>query len=203
VSACHGPRNFLRQAGEIPRGRPALFLDRDGVINHDTGYVARTEDVRLLPLAGAAVRAANRAGVPVIVVSNQSGLSRGRFDLAALNAVQDRIEHLLAAYAARLDAVFICGAAPQDETALAAWRKPAPGMFLAAAALFGTALAQSVMVGDKASDLAAARSAGLQAGILVGGAVPDEPDAPGFARHALPDLAAAVAWALPQWFAHV
>jgi D-glycero-D-manno-heptose 1,7-bisphosphate phosphatase len=183
--------NFLRHAHPIAPGLPALFLDRDGVINHDSGYVSQVADVRLLAGAAPMIRRANQAGIPVIVVSNQSGLGRGLFDAAALHAVQDRIDTLLAEDDARLDAVFLCGVHPDETGTLASWRKPAPGMFLAAQALFGVDLIDSVIIGDKPSDLAAGAAARLRRGILFGGAEPDGSLPGSLTVLATPDLAAA------------
>lgn len=159
--------NVCRQIRPIQSGRPALFLDRDGVIVADTGYIARCNEVSLLPSAAEAIRTANRSGWPVIVVSNQSGFGRGYFNRAALEAVQACIESRLSALGADLDAVLICGAAPWDTVPAVAWRKPNPGMFHAARDYFGTDLPNSVMVGDRATDLIAARSAGVTRRILL------------------------------------
>jgi D-glycero-D-manno-heptose 1,7-bisphosphate phosphatase len=159
--------NGCRQIRPIQPGCPALFLDRDGVIIADTGYIARCADVCLLLGAAEAIRTVNRLGWPVIVVSNQSGLGRGYFDLAALEAVQACIESRLSALGAYLDAVLICGAAPWDTGPAIAWRKPNPGMFYAARDLFGTDLPNSVMIGDRATDLIAARCAGVARRILL------------------------------------
>jgi D-glycero-D-manno-heptose 1,7-bisphosphate phosphatase len=88
--------------------RAALFLDRDGVIVEDTGFLSREADVRLVAGASAVVAGANRLGVPVIIVSNQSGIGRGFFDWAAFARVQTRIAALLARDAASIDAVLAC-----------------------------------------------------------------------------------------------
>lgn len=163
-----GALNGWRRSRPIRPGAPALFLDRDGVIIRDTGYVARPADVALLPGASDAIRTMNRAGWPVIVVSNQSGLGRGYFDAAALEAVQDHVEALLARGGAHLDAVLVCGAAPWETGPAAGWRKPSPGMIRAAEDLFASDLANSIMVGDRATDMIAARDAGVGHRILLG-----------------------------------
>lgn len=160
--------NLLLQRRPIAPGLPTLFLDRDGVVNVDTGYVVDPALVALVPGAAALIARANAAGRPVIVVSNQSALARGLADLATLVAVQDRIEALLAAEGAALDAVLICGAGPGAEGQLAAWRKPAPGMIRAAATLFGCRLEASLLIGDDARDLQAAAAAGVGQAVLVG-----------------------------------
>jgi D-glycero-D-manno-heptose 1,7-bisphosphate phosphatase len=151
--------------------RPALFLDRDGVVVEDTGYLSREADVRLISGASAVIARANRLGVPVIVVSNQSGIGRGLFDWAAFARVQAHINDLLAAEAARIDAVLACPHHPLAASPYthpdAPWRKPNPGMLLKAAAHLNIELARSWIVGDRANDLLAGRRAGLAGGVHV------------------------------------
>ena len=118
-------------------GRPALFLDRDGVIVEDTHYLGRAHEVRMLAGAGEAIARCNTLGIPVIVVSNQSGIARGLYDWSGFAAVQAAIVSALAETGARLDAVFACahhadGKAPMN-VADHPWRKPNPGMIVAAA----------------------------------------------------------------------
>lgn len=179
--------NVLLVHRPIAAGRAALFLDRDGVINVDTGYVSDPESVVLLPGAAAMISAFNSAYWPVIVVSNQSGYGRAYFSRGQMLAVQERIEELLSESGAYLDAVFFCGVAPEQTGALATWRKPEPGMLLAAKALFDVDLAASVLVGDKVSDLEAADRAGLRAMYLVNdrGALPANCGLPAVIAHDL------------------
>ncbi len=148
--------------------RPALFLDRDGVLNVDRDYLRSAGDVALLPGAGGAVARANRAGVPVVVVSNQSGVGRGYFGWDAVAAVDERLAALLAAEGGALDLVLSAAAGPSAPEG-GRFRKPNPGMFHLAARLLPLDLASSWMVGDKAGDLEAAASAGLAGGVLVSG----------------------------------
>jgi D-glycero-D-manno-heptose 1,7-bisphosphate phosphatase len=152
-------------------GRPALFLDRDGVIAEDTQYLGRAQDVRILAGASAAIARCNERGIPVIVVSNQSGVARGLYDWSGFAAVQAAIASALSENGARLDAVFACahhadGQAPLN-VADHPWRKPNPGMIVAAAERMKLDLAHSWIAGDRASDLAAGRAAGLAGGILI------------------------------------
>jgi D-glycero-D-manno-heptose 1,7-bisphosphate phosphatase len=152
-------------------GRPALFLDRDGVIVEDTQYLGCTQDVRMLAGAGAAIARCNERGIPVIVVSNQSGIARGLYDWSGFAAVQAAIASALAKAGARLDAVFACahhadGNAPLN-VADHPWRKPNPGMIVAAAERMKLDLAHSWIAGDRASDLAAGKAAGLAGGIFI------------------------------------
>lgn len=143
-------------------GRPCLFLDRDGVVVEDVGWLRRAQDVRLLPGIAALIAAANRAGVAVAVVTNQSGIGRGLFGWRQFDAVQRAIAAALAP--ARWDAVLAAPFAPGEQR----MRKPAPGMLLAAAEALALDVAASWMLGDRASDLEAARRAGAAGGILVG-----------------------------------
>jgi|APTNR8051073442_1049403.scaffolds.fasta_scaffold07113_5 D-glycero-D-manno-heptose 1,7-bisphosphate phosphatase len=150
---------------------PALFLDRDGVIVEEVGHLRRPADVRLIPDAGRVIAAANRAGVPVVVVSNQSGIGRGLFDWDDFGHVQDEIAARLAEDGARLDAVLACAFhgrafAPFDR-ADHPCRKPNPGLLLIAAERLGLDLARSWIIGDRSTDLAAGQAAGLAGGLLV------------------------------------
>ncbi len=159
---------FERQPS--PRGRrsPALFLDRDGVIVEDRGFLYREADVRLVDGAAAVVARANRLGVPVIIVSNQSGIGRGHFDWLAFARVQARIIALFAGEAVSFDAVCACPHHPQAKPPYAhpdaPWRKPNPGMLLKAAVQLDINLAASWIIGDRANDLLAGRRAGLAGG---------------------------------------
>ena len=153
-------------------GRPGLFLDRDGVVNADTGYPSKPEEIALIDAIVPLIREANRRGLPVIVVSNQSGVGRGYMGWPDYVAVTDRIEALLADRGARLDCIL---ASAYHEDGLPPYahadhptRKPNPGMLLRGAALTGADLAASVIVGDRQSDMEAGRRAGLKAGWLFG-----------------------------------
>ena len=155
--------------------RPALFLDRDGVIVEEVGFLRRPEDVRLIGGAAELISAANKAGVPVVVVSNQSGVGRGLFGWPDFAEVQEHIVRQLASRGAFIDAVLACPYHPEarppyrhpDHPA----RKPNAGMILAAARLLPLALSASWIIGDRASDLAAGRNAGLAGGLLMLGAL--------------------------------
>ena len=150
---------------------PALFLDRDGVIVADTGYLGRAEDVRLLGGAAAAIARCNALGIPVVVVTNQSGIARGYYSWSGFCAVQAALVAALAQVGARLDAVLACAyhADGKEPLRVAAhpWRKPKPGMILAAAERMNIDLSRSWIVGDKADDLAAGAAAGLAGGTLL------------------------------------
>jgi histidinol-phosphate phosphatase family protein len=132
--------------------RPAAFLDRDGTIIEDVKYISRPEDVRLLPDAAEGIAMLNEAGVPVVVVSNQSGISRGYFTYADFDRVQARVEELLGAKGARLDATYICPHAPTQQPPCAC-RKPQVELFQRAAREHSLDLATSWYVGDRWRDV--------------------------------------------------
>ena len=152
-------------------GRPALFLDRDGVIVEDTHFLWRVEDIRTLSGAAEAIAQCNRLGIPVVLVSNQSGIARGLYDWQGFRAVQAALSAWLERAGGHLDAVLACahhadGRAPFN-VADHDWRKPNPGMIVAAGERMRLDLSRSWIVGDRASDLAAGRNAGLRGGVLV------------------------------------
>lgn len=171
----------------------AFFLDRDGVINVEADYLHEPEQVELIPGTAAALRRLHAGGYLAVVTTNQSGVARGMFDLAAVHAVHDRIQELLADDGEQLDAFYICCHHPQY-TGSCDCRKPAPGLILRAAAELDIDPASSYMVGDRLSDLEAGRRAGCRASYLVktgyGAAEAERAAAAGFPVAA--DLAAAV-----------
>lgn len=146
----------------------AVFLDRDGTIIADSGYIARPEDVHLLPGAAAALHALQAAGWRLVVVTNQSGIGRGLLTHEDYQRVTDRMRWMLRLAGVRLDAVLCCPHLPEDGCDC---RKPKPGMLMLAAAELGLDLSRSVMVGDKESDLQAGKAAGVGACYLVSAGV--------------------------------
>lgn len=154
-----------------PASPRALFLDRDGVVVEEVGYLHRPEEVRLEPGAAALCRAARAAGWAVVLVTNQSGIGRGRYGWQAFRATQQEIERQLAAEGAPepFDLVVACphhpeGAAPYRHPDPPG-RKPNPGMLLRALSLLSLDPAESWIVGDRALDLEAGRRAGLAGGV--------------------------------------
>lgn len=148
-------------------GRAALFLDRDGTLIADAHYPSAPEQVVLLPGAAAAVARANAAHVPVIVVTNQSGIGRGLITEAQYESVKARLDDLLAAHGALIDATYHCPHSP-DHDGPCRCRKPGIGMHQDAAAAFDLSLTSSVYIGDRWRDVQPAiTSGGL--GILVAG----------------------------------
>lgn len=143
--------------------RVAVFLDRDGTINEEMGYINHLSRLVLLPGAAAGIARLNRAGIKVLVVTNQSGVARGYFPAELVEQVHARLKELLAAEGARLDGIYTCLHGPQDGCAC---RKPKPGLLLQAAAEHGLDLGRCYLVGDRYNDLLTAAAVGA-AGILV------------------------------------
>jgi len=146
--------------------RPALFLDRDGVLIEERHYLADADDVELIRAAAPAVARANRLGIPVVVVTNQSGVARGLFPESRVAEVHARLSQLLGLHDAHVDRFYYCPHHPTEGTgryrAHCSCRKPAPGMLLRAAAELDLDLGRSYLVGDKVSDLEAGAAAGCR-----------------------------------------
>ena len=136
--------------------RPAAFLDRDGAIIEDTGFVRDPATVRLIPGAAEAIRRLNDAGWAVVVVTNQSGIARGVLTEAEYRAVAHRTEQLLAAEAARIDATYMCPHWPPISGPCDC-RKPGLQLYRAAIAELDLDPVQSLYAGDKLSDIEPAR----------------------------------------------
>jgi D-glycero-D-manno-heptose 1,7-bisphosphate phosphatase len=153
------------------RGRPALFLDRDGAVVEETGYLCRIEDVKVIAGAADVISAANQRNVPVVMITNQSGIGRGYYDWSTFKSVQDAIIAALSASGATLDAVYACAHHPQAQGPLAhpdhPARKPNPGMLLQAARDLALDLKSSWLIGDKADDIKAAKRAGIAGALQV------------------------------------
>lgn len=163
--------------------RRAIFLDRDGTLNKDTGYVHRKEDWHWLPGVVEALKRFHAVGYALVVVSNQSGLARGMYDLAALHELEAWINADLEAKGAAIDAWYYCPHLPEI-TGPCSCRKPAPGLILRAAEEMGLDLARSWMVGDRVRDVEAGLAAGCRCVLLrpaQGGYEADAPVPPGVA----------------------
>ena len=147
-------------------GVPAVFLDRDGVLIEDTGYPHLEEHLRLVPGAAEAVRRLNQLGYLCVIVTNQSGVARGLFSEDQMNAFNALVVRRLAAGGAVIGPVYACPfhAEARDERYRHPDhpdRKPNPGMILRAIADHGIDPARSFMIGDRPSDMKAARRAGV------------------------------------------
>ena len=143
--------------------RPAVFLDRDGTICEEMGYVNHVDRLRIFSYAAGAISRLNRAGIPVIVVTNQSGIARKIFPESVVQQVHARMAQELAQAGAVLDAVYFCPHKSEDDCEC---RKPNPGLLLRAACEHGIDLTASWVVGDRYADLEMAHAAGAR-GILV------------------------------------
>jgi len=178
--------------------QPAVFLDRDGTINEQMGYINHLSRFRLLPQTVPAIRRLNEAGVKVVVVTNQSGAARGYFPAALVDEVHEHLQQLMAAGGAHLDGIYVCPHGPEDSCDC---RKPQPTLIEQAALDLDLDLSRSYLAGDRYSDIQTAANAGVK-GILV---------LTGYGRgefeylraaakvqpvHVAPDLEAAVEWIL-------
>ena len=148
----------FRIADSPRRNVPALFLDRDGTLIEDPGYISDPDDVRLLAGVPETLRRFRAAGYALVIVTNQSGIGRGLYGWDDYDAVAARLRDLLAPEGIVFDAEYACGHAPEVGCG---WRKPAPGMILAAAEALGLDLGRSLLAGDKRLDIDAAAAAGL------------------------------------------
>ena len=143
----------------------AVFLDRDGVINRDSpDYVTSWDRFTFLPGARAAIAALTAAAIDVIVVTNQSALARGMMTPETLAEIHRRLVHEVTRRGGRIRAIFHCPHHPDDRCAC---RKPEPGLILQARARFDLDLKQTVMIGDRATDIACGHRAGCAGAILV------------------------------------
>lgn len=154
-------------------GRPAAFLDRDGVINVDTRHLHTIADFRWMPGMPEAIRLLNEAGYLVVVVTNQSGIGRGLYTEREFAEFTRWIDERLAEAGAHVDAWYHCPHHPTEATGpyrrACDCRKPAPGMLLRAIADLGIDPAASFLLGDKPHDVAAAEAAGVRGVLYEGG----------------------------------
>ncbi|MBB5342210.1 D-glycero-alpha-D-manno-heptose-1,7-bisphosphate 7-phosphatase [Tunturibacter empetritectus] len=151
----------------------ALFLDRDGVVNEEVGYLHRAEEVRFVDGIFSLCRTAVGLGYRLIVVTNQAGIARGYYSEADFHNLMTFMRAELHAEGVELDAVYFCPFHPEHGVGEYKRehedRKPGTGMLRRGVAEFGVVLSESVMVGDRCSDVAAANAAGLRQAFLIGG----------------------------------
>ncbi len=185
--------------------KPAVFLDRDGTINEQMGYINHIDRFQLLPGVGGAIARLNKAAVPVVVVTNQSGLARGYFPESLLAEVHGKMERQLAEEGAHVDAIYICPHHPEAKEERfrqkCNCRKPKNGLFLDAARDLNLDLSRSYVVGDRWSDLKAAAKCRAKGILVLTGYGRGDYDYIGPAQEIQPhfvaeDLAEAVDWIL-------
>jgi len=141
----------------------AVFLDRDGTINEEMGYINHLSRFVLLPRTGAAIKRLNDAGLKVVVVTNQSGAARGYYPASLVEKVHARLRHLLAGEGAHLDGIYTCLHGPEENCVC---RKPLPGLILQAARELHLDLSRSYTVGDRYRDIETGAKAGVK-GVFV------------------------------------
>jgi len=192
---------------EPARLRPAIFLDRDGTINEQMGYINHLSRFHLLPGVGAAIRLLNQRSLPVVVVTNQSGLARGYFPSSLLDAVHAEMVRLLALDGARIDGLYVCPHHPEAKEEQyrldCSCRKPKTGLLTQAARDLGLDLTRSYMVGDRWSDVRCGAAAGATSLLVLTGygrgdlsyIGPNQAVQP---AHVAEDLTAAVRWILER-----
>ncbi|HOY66338.1 MAG TPA: HAD family hydrolase [Candidatus Ozemobacteraceae bacterium] len=175
-------------------GRPAIFLDRDGTLNPDPGYISRPEDFELFPGTGEALARLRAAGYLLVVVTNQSGVARGIIPPDALERIHDKMSRELSRSGAAPDAIYICPHHPDHPPAgqpagtSCGCRKPEPGLVLRAIAELGIDPAASWAVGDRMTDVRMALAAGVAPVLIMQERPRDLPES----VPCVPDLAGAV-----------
>ena len=154
-------------------GRIAVFLDRDGTINEEVGYLRSPEQLVLIPGAAEAIGDLNARGIATCVISNQSGVARGMFPEEALGPIHSALEELLRTRGARIDRIFYCPHHPREGVppynVACNCRKPSPGMLLRGARELDADLSRSFTIGDRIVDVQAGKAAGTTTVLVLTG----------------------------------
>ncbi len=145
---------------------PVVFLDRDGTINEEVGYLSNPSDLRLIPGAASGIQALNQAGFKIIIVTNQSGLARGYFSLSTLEEIHRRLLDELALRGAYIDGIYFCPHHPEEGCNC---RKPRTGLVERAIRELGLDISRAYVVGDKKIDLLLAKNIGAKAVLVLTG----------------------------------
>lgn len=147
------------------KSKPAVFLDRDGTIIKEVGYIDSPEKISLIPRADEAIRSLQESGFKIIVVSNQSGVAHGYFDEDTVRLINERVSDIFASKSAVIDAFYFCPHHPdfgnQDYKKDCECRKPKPGMILQAVEEHRIDLSNSIMIGDKFTDVKTGKNLNL------------------------------------------
>jgi len=188
--------NLLKQAGKFNGKKPAVFLDRDGTLIEQVGYLSKPEQIKLVPGGGKALKQLREAGFTCILITNQSAIGRGLITEADLTEIHQVLAEQLAQHHTQLDGIYYCPVVPQvkDRTLIDHYeRKPGPGMLFKAANELGIDLTRSWMIGDMISDLVAGYHAHCEGLILVntGKGLEDNETIPSIEWHEVADLPAA------------
>ncbi|MDI6726916.1 MAG: D-glycero-beta-D-manno-heptose 1,7-bisphosphate 7-phosphatase [Smithellaceae bacterium] len=177
---------------------PAVFLDRDGTINEEVGYLDRLDKLKLLPNVPEAVRLINEMGFKAIVVTNQSGVARGLYEESLVDEVHRQIGDALKETGAVIDGFYYCPHHPEEGRLpyrkVCSCRKPEAGMLFQAAREFNVDLGKSYMIGDTARDMEAAAAAGVKGILVKTGYGLDNLDGPVAPVYLADDILAAVRW---------
>ncbi|MDZ4164700.1 MAG: D-glycero-beta-D-manno-heptose 1,7-bisphosphate 7-phosphatase [Smithellaceae bacterium] len=181
---------------------PAVFLDRDGTINEEVGYLDRLDKLKLLPNAPQAIRLINQMGFKTIVVTNQSGVARGLYEETLVDEVHRRINETLKDTGAVIDGFYYCPHHPEEGRLpyrkVCSCRKPAAGMLFRAAREFNVDLGKSYMIGDTARDMEAAAAVGVKGILVKTGYGLDNLDGPVAPVYIAEDILAAVQWIMEE-----
>ncbi len=176
----------------------AVFLDRDGTLNEEVGYLDSLDNLHVFPVAYEAVRLINRSGMKAVVITNQSGVARGFFDEAFVGTVHARMQEMFRRRKARIDRFYHCPHHPTEGTGryrvACPCRKPEPGLLLRASEEMSLDLAASYMVGDMPKDIEAARKVGAKGVLVKTGYGSERSSSPVRPDHVAADVLDAVQW---------